>query len=53
MGFNLFVLQGLTGESIGRVALAAAPFFLLMCLAALIISVWPQIALWPPTVLSG
>ncbi|PSJ23330.1 C4-dicarboxylate ABC transporter permease [Halomonas sp. ND22Bw] len=53
VGFNLFVLQGLTGESIGRVALAAAPFFLLMCLAALIISVWPQIALWLPTVLSG
>ncbi len=53
VGFNLFVLQGLTGESIGRVALAAAPFFLLMCLAALIISVWPGIALWLPTVLSG
>ncbi|QFT85215.1 Sialic acid TRAP transporter permease protein SiaT [Halomonas sp. THAF12] len=53
VGFNLFVLQSLTGESIGRVALAAAPFFLLMCLAALIISVWPQIALWLPTVLSG
>ncbi|WP_136246871.1 TRAP transporter large permease [Halomonas borealis] len=53
VGFNLFVLQGLTGESIGRVALAAAPFFALMCLAALIISVWPAIALWLPTLLSG
>ncbi|WP_168015445.1 TRAP transporter large permease [Halomonas salinarum] len=53
VGFNLFVLQSLTGESIGRVALAAAPFFVLMCVAALIISVWPSIALWLPTVLSG
>ena len=31
VGFNLFVLQSLTGESISRVALAALPFFLLMC----------------------
>lgn len=53
VGFNLFVLQGLTGESIGRVALAAAPFFVLMCIAALIISLWPMIVLWLPAVLSG
>ncbi|MEA3252710.1 MAG: TRAP transporter large permease subunit [Pseudomonadota bacterium] len=53
VGFNLFVLQGLTGESIGRVALAAAPFFVLMCIAALLICLWPSIALWLPTVLSG
>ncbi|MDN3523652.1 TRAP transporter large permease subunit [Halomonas sabkhae] len=53
VGFNLFVLQGLTGESISRVAIAAAPFFALMCLAALIISVWPQLALWLPRMLSG
>jgi tripartite ATP-independent transporter DctM subunit len=31
IGFNLFVLQGLTGHSIGRIALAALPFFALMC----------------------
>ena len=48
VGFNLFVLQSLTGESISRVALAALPFFLLMCVAALIISVWPDIVLWLP-----
>ena len=48
VGFNLFVLQGLTGEKLGTVALAAAPFFLLMCAAALIISFFPQIVLWLP-----
>jgi len=53
VGFNLFVLQGLTGESISRVALAAAPFFVLMCIGALIVCLWPSIALWLPTVLSG
>lgn len=53
VGFNLFVLQGLTGESISRIAVAAAPFFVLMCIAAVMISVWPMIVLWLPTVLSG
>ncbi|AQU84024.1 MULTISPECIES: TRAP transporter large permease [unclassified Halomonas] len=48
VGFNLFVLQSLTGESISRVAWASLPFFLLMCLAALIVSVWPQVVLWLP-----
>ncbi|UYF99180.1 TRAP transporter large permease [Halomonas sp. GD1P12] len=53
VGFNLFVLQSLTGESIGRVALASLPFFLLMCLAAVIISVWPELALWLPRYMTG
>ncbi|MBF9003449.1 TRAP transporter large permease [Vibrio nitrifigilis] len=48
VGFNLFVLQGLTGEKIGDVAKASFPFFLLMCTAALIICLAPQIALWLP-----
>lgn len=53
VGFNLFVLQGLTGENIGRVAWAAAPFFLLMCAAAAMISFWPAIVLWLPQKLAG
>ncbi|MDW6005322.1 TRAP transporter large permease [Vibrio mangrovi] len=48
VGFNLFVLQGLTGEKIGQVAKASFPFFLLMCMAALIICIAPEIALWLP-----
>lgn len=48
VGFNLFVLQGLTGEKIGQVAKASFPFFLLMCMAALIICVVPEVALWLP-----
>ncbi len=48
VGFNLFVIQGLTGWNIGRIAAAAAPFFLLMCLAAVFIVIWPEIALWLP-----
>ena len=53
IGFNLFVLQGLTGRPIGQIALAALPFFGLMCLAAAIITIFPEIVLWLPTVLLG
>ncbi|WP_299396648.1 TRAP transporter large permease [Pelagibius sp.] len=53
VGFNLFVLQGLTGEPINRVAVAALPFFLLMGLGVTMITIWPQIALWLPNALFG
>jgi tripartite ATP-independent transporter DctM subunit len=53
VGFNLFVLQGLTGHSIGKVAWAAAPFFFMMVIGVVIITLFPQIALWLPSVLLG
>lgn len=53
VGFNLFVLQGLTGESMGRIAIAALPFFLLMCFAALLISIFPVIVTYLPQALLG
>lgn len=48
VGFNLFVLQGLTGWSLGRIAMAALPFFLLLCLALLLVVMFPGIVLWLP-----
>jgi tripartite ATP-independent transporter DctM subunit len=51
VGFNLFVLQGLTGQSIGRVARASLPFFFLMLIGVALVTAMPQIALWLPTVL--
>jgi C4-dicarboxylate transporter, DctM subunit len=51
VGFNLFVLQGLTGIPVNRVAIAALPFFILMGAAVAIITVWPEIALWLPRIL--
>ena len=48
VGFNLFVIQGLTGESIGRVARAAIPFFLIMCGFAVLLALFPQIATFLP-----
>lgn len=53
VGFNLFVLQGLTKEKISSVAKAAFPFFLLMCFAAFILCVIPDLALWLPNALSN
>lgn len=53
VGFNLFVLQGLTGTPIGKVAIAAAPFFLLMALAVVIITIFPEIVLFLPNLLYG
>ena len=53
VGFNLFVIQGLTGYSIGYVAYAAAPFFLMMVIGVAIITFFPQIALWLPNLLLG
>ncbi|HRO14686.1 MAG TPA: TRAP transporter large permease subunit [Paracoccus sp. (in: a-proteobacteria)] len=46
VGFNLFILQSLTGQPISRVARAAFPFFLLMVLAVVLISAFPQIVLF-------
>jgi len=51
IGFNLFIIQGLTNTPILRVALYAAPFFVLMCIGAALITVFPEIALWLPQVL--
>ncbi|MFQ6553354.1 TRAP transporter large permease [Aestuariibius insulae] len=43
VGFNLFVIQGLTGIDILRIAKAAFPFFLLLLLGVILITVFPQI----------
>ena len=51
VGINLYVLQGLTGRAIGQIAVSALPFFLMLCLAAVVITIFPQIALWFPDVL--
>jgi C4-dicarboxylate transporter, DctM subunit len=49
VGFNLFVLQGLTGRSIFAIGLYALPLFLLMCVAVVLIAAFPEIALWLPS----
>lgn len=53
VGFNLFVLQGLTGKNIFRVATAAFPFFLLLLVAVVAIVVFPGLATWLPQQMSS
>ena len=48
VGFNLFVIQGLTGRNIFTVAKAAFPFFLLLALAVAIITIFPGIVTYLP-----
>jgi tripartite ATP-independent transporter DctM subunit len=48
VGFNLFVVQGLTGHNIFYVAKAVLPFFFLLCLGVVIITIYPEIATWLP-----
>ncbi len=48
VGFNLFVIQSLTGRNILFVAKAALPFFMLLLVAVLLVSVFPGIATWLP-----
>jgi TRAP-type C4-dicarboxylate transport system permease large subunit len=45
VGFNLFVLQGLTKRELPELARMALPFFMLLVLAVLLIYVFPQIVL--------
>ncbi len=53
VGFNLFVLQGLTGRSLGYIALAALPFFLAMIAMIAIIVIFPDLATWLPNQMLG
>lgn len=48
VGFNLFVLQGMTGRELPWIAKVAAPMFLLMCLAVLLLYLFPGIVTWLP-----
>jgi TRAP-type C4-dicarboxylate transport system permease large subunit len=48
VGFNLFVISGLNNDSLFRIAKAATPFFLLMVVATVLLTVFPDIALYLP-----
>ena len=53
VGFNLFVLQGMTGRNILSIAWAALPFFFLMMLGVILIWLFPGIATWLPQAMAN
>lgn len=48
IGFNLFVLQGMTGHHIGFISRTALPMFLLMVVMVAILVAFPELATWLP-----
>jgi len=49
VGFNLFVLQGMTGRSIFWIGKAALPFFFMMAAAVAVTYVFPETVTWLPS----
>ncbi|MBL8385330.1 MAG: TRAP transporter large permease subunit [Burkholderiales bacterium] len=53
VGFNLFVLQNMTGRDSNTVARASIPFFACLVLCIAIITVFPQVVTWLPDAVMG
>jgi tripartite ATP-independent transporter DctM subunit len=53
VGFNLFVIQGLTEDGLGYIARVTLPYLAIMVLFTLLITLFPDIALWLPHHLKG
>jgi C4-dicarboxylate transporter, DctM subunit len=48
IGFNLFVMQGMTKHHIGYIAKTALPMFMLMVLMVVLLVIFPEIATYLP-----
>ncbi len=53
VGFNLFVLQNMTGRDSNVIAMASLPFFAMLILAIAIITVFPDVVTWLPDYVMG
>lgn len=52
IGFNLFVLQGMTGRDMGFIGRASFPMFLVMAAFIVLLFLFPAMATWLPEALS-
>ena len=53
VGFNLFVLQNMTGRDSNYIALASLPFFAMLVVTIGIITVFPEVVTWLPDAVMG
>ena len=53
VGFNLFVISGLNNDDLVTIARASMPFFFIMLLATVLLTVFPDIALYLPNRMIG
>ena len=48
IGFNLFVLQGMTHHEMNYIAKAALPMFMIMVVMVFVLIAFPELATWLP-----
>ena len=48
IGFNLFIIQGITGEKLWTITKATLPYLAILIMFGVTLIVFPQIALWLP-----
>jgi TRAP-type C4-dicarboxylate transport system permease large subunit len=53
VGFNLFVLQNMTGKDSNVIARAAIPFFMCLVVCIALITLFPDIVTWLPDQVMG
>jgi len=53
VGFNLFVLQNMTGKDSNTIARASIPFFVMLLVCIGLITAFPEIVTWLPDRLMG
>jgi len=53
VGFNLFVLQNMTGKDSNTIARSAIPFFFCLVVCIALITIFPVIVTWLPNVVMG
>ncbi len=53
VGFNLFVIQGITGDSLSYLAKVTLPYLLIMVIFTMLLVIFPQIVMFLPNALSG
>jgi tripartite ATP-independent transporter DctM subunit len=53
VGFNLFVLQNMTGKDSNSIARAAIPFFFCLVACIALVTLFPQIVTWLPDYVMG
>ena len=53
VGFNLFVLQNMTGKDSNTIAKAAIPFFMCLVVCILLITIFPEVVTFLPDLVMG
>lgn len=51
VGFNLYVLKNMSGWPIEKIVRSTIPFFILMLLGVIVVTIFPDIATWLPSIM--